>query len=324
MYFPISDPSDASKQYDSIALLQYDLLHQFSERLPDWFVHLEEKEIKYIGEVFKSGVITYRILKDNSFFGDDYSVFDLSWDLNDTVGMFTSFYSWSLGELAKLKYCPEDCYDDNLEVRLPILNSVILKMAETIQHPDIRQIFLAQNLMRIYNSSHSSPDSLVLEYERRLEQPYLDLVSIYKNPGLEGQEATSFYLADEYGIFYTLDNWQGEVVLLNFWFVGCKPCELELPYEKSLVDELKGEKFKLVNVCTNTPEKAWKEYVDEHEMPGINLYAKGNWGKKLTDAYRVTAFPTYVLIDKNGLIVLDKAPRPSGDLLIDEIKRRLD
>lgn len=80
----------------------------------------------------------------------------------------------------------------------------------------------------------------------------------------------------------------------------------------------------MVNICANTPEDEWKKYVTENDLPGLNLYAKGNWGSKLADNYQFSSYPTYVLIDKDGKIAMDKAPRPSGEQLIKEIRKRLD
>lgn len=324
MFSRMMEPLEAKTKYDSIYQIQSELLEQLSDKLPRWFVQLEQKNLKYSSELFKLSSILFRNSQDQSLIASDYSTFELIRNLNDTIGLLTSWYSWSLGQLAYLTYCKEDCFNEDLEISIPARNRATLSMAGDITNHKVRQVFLAQNLMRIYHSSQSLPDSLVYAFEKQIEKPYMDMVSKYKNPSLTGQVATSFYLADETGQFYTLKDLEGHVVLLNYWFVGCKPCELELPYEKTLVKELEDEKFKLVNICTNTPEEVWKHFVEENEMPGINLYAKGNWGKKLTDAYQVTGFPTYVLIDKNGIIAMDKVPRPSSESLISEIRSRLE
>ena len=49
----------------------------------------------------------------------------------------------------------------------------------------------------------------------------------------------------------------------------------------------------------------------EVELKGIQLFVRDK-SKDISGPYKVTAIPRFILIDKNGLIVSDQAPRPSS------------
>lgn len=98
----------------------------------------------------------------------------------------------------------------------------------------------------------------------------------------------------------------------------------EIKHEQQLAQALEDQAFLLVNICTNSSEAAWKATLERENMPGLNLYAKGNWNQKIERSYRIQGYPKYVLVDKEGKVILDKCPRPSSEKLIPEIRPYLE
>ena len=54
---------------------------------------------------------------------------------------------------------------------------------------------------------------------------------------------------DREGATHNLADWQGKVVLLNFWQVSCVPCREEMPSLNTLEKEIGGEDFAVVPVA---------------------------------------------------------------------------
>ena len=52
------------------------------------------------------------------------------------------------------------------------------------------------------------------------------------------------------GDAHTLADWQGKVVLLNFWATWCAPCRHEMPALDALQAELGGDAFEVVTLAT--------------------------------------------------------------------------
>jgi thiol-disulfide isomerase/thioredoxin len=55
---------------------------------------------------------------------------------------------------------------------------------------------------------------------------------------------------DRDGAEFTLADWQGKVVLLNFWATWCAPCRQEKPALDALQRELGGEDFEVIAIAT--------------------------------------------------------------------------
>ncbi|HZM70311.1 MAG TPA: TlpA disulfide reductase family protein, partial [Candidatus Cryosericum sp.] len=97
----------------------------------------------------------------------------------------------------------------------------------------------------------------------------------------------------------TLAALKGKVVLLDFWGLWCTRCRKEMP---TLVEFHRTYAERgLVVVTIHTPEKAdlVRDYLKDHEIPLIVAIDTGDTAA----AYGVDSFPTYVLVDTDGLVV---------------------
>ena len=103
---------------------------------------------------------------------------------------------------------------------------------------------------------------------------------------------------------------QNKVTVVNFWFSGCKPCVEELSKLNELNDKLKEMGGEVVGINTDTFDDNQDGIKDAKEI----LKAKGASYKNLTFdsdstvgkyAGDIMAFPTTVLVDKDGNIVGD-------------------
>ena len=139
-----------------------------------------------------------------------------------------------------------------------------------------------------------------------------------------GKTAPGFYLlsADQ-DRYLTLGDFKGRVLLLNFWFPGCKPCIYEIPHEKELLKKYGEKGFVVINICMEATVKQWQMAVKKFDLEGVNVVTQGNWEKKLKEAYGVSAFPHYVLVDPDGKIVENQTYTPSDRRLAELIEATL-
>jgi peroxiredoxin len=129
-----------------------------------------------------------------------------------------------------------------------------------------------------------------------------------------GDAAPNFHLTDLRDSLVTMREFRGNVVLLCFWFPGCKPCLAEFPHENALVDRFAGKPVKIVSIGTLSGRDAWLRAIEKHGLRTVHLHANENWQKSLEQKYAFQGYPHYVLIDQQGKLVQNFAPRPSQNV----------
>ena len=98
------------------------------------------------------------------------------------------------------------------------------------------------------------------------------------------------------------------VTAVNFWFTGCKPCVAELSKLNELNDAIKAAGGEVIGINTETfdgNEAAIKEAADILKSQGakyrnLSVDSSSDAGKY---ASNIMAFPTTILVDRNGNIV---------------------
>lgn len=121
----------------------------------------------------------------------------------------------------------------------------------------------------------------------------------------EGENAAEFTLKTLDGAQkHSMDEFKGDVVLLNLWASWCDGCREEMPEFFKLQNEYKSG-FKVVAVSIDKKEDASAKFIrgveEELKMqnPMVMLYDPQ---KKLAKAYGAVAMPSSYLIDKNGVV----------------------
>ena len=114
---------------------------------------------------------------------------------------------------------------------------------------------------------------------------------------LIGKDAFPFSVTDISGNNYTLEKLKGKVIVINFWFVECKPCVMEMPDLNKLVDKYKGKDVVFLGFANNDKSKI--ESFLKTKTFKYNIIANS---KEIADLYKTTLFPTHIIIDSNSII----------------------
>ncbi|MEK6283156.1 MAG: redoxin domain-containing protein [Acidobacteriota bacterium] len=97
---------------------------------------------------------------------------------------------------------------------------------------------------------------------------------------------------------------RGRVVLIDFWTFGCYNCRNTLPFIKDWHDRYRDKGLTVVGV--HSPEFDYEKKVDnlrrEVASLGIHYPVVSDNDYQTWDAYNVAAWPTVVLVDKQGRI----------------------
>ena len=116
---------------------------------------------------------------------------------------------------------------------------------------------------------------------------------------LAGRPAPNFTLKTVDGKIVSLKDFQGKVVLINFWATWCPPCREELPLFEEVYEKYKDRGF--VVLAINTDPENLKDFLKEF---GVKLTFPILVGDdKILDLYPVRGLPTSFLVDREGRIV---------------------
>ncbi len=114
-----------------------------------------------------------------------------------------------------------------------------------------------------------------------------------------GMPAADFKLTDLDGKSRTLGDYQGKVVLLNFWATWCKPCTTEMPAMQSAYERLKDKGLVVVAVNELEDEARVREHIKEYGHTFPVLLDRKN---EVANLYGVFGLPVTVFIDGNGVV----------------------
>lgn len=141
-----------------------------------------------------------------------------------------------------------------------------------------------------------------------------------------GQPAPDFTLTGIDGKEYSLEDFRGQLVYLDFWASWCGPCRREIPHLKKLKEVYKGKPIAIISISIDDDKYAWEKMVKDEELGGYQLHAEKAWLSDAAQQYQVYGVPTFVLIDGEGKIIEYPATRPSDPetpLTIDKHLKRL-
>ena len=100
----------------------------------------------------------------------------------------------------------------------------------------------------------------------------------------------------------SLASLRGKYVLLDFWGTWCAPCRAEMPSLKMVYEQFDRSKVEFIGIVTNdTPEKL-RQYLDQEKITWPQLLSEE--ADKIAERYQVNSYPTTVLIDPQGKVVL--------------------
>ena len=124
----------------------------------------------------------------------------------------------------------------------------------------------------------------------------------------KGAPAATAPFVDVSGAQVTLQDFEGQAILINFWATWCGPCEREMPSLAALQTSRGGEAFKVIAISVDSPED--RDYAEQRlkALSGgvLDFYTLAEGPDGWSIVYDVGAgggFPTTILYDKAGIKV---------------------
>ena len=134
------------------------------------------------------------------------------------------------------------------------------------------------------------------------------------------EKAPDFTLKDIYGQEFSLSDFRGKVVILDFFMIRCAPCKAEVRELKEVLKEFGGQVVIIsISVDPSDTDKDLRDYARENGITWIVARDTAD----VADDYRIRAVPTLVIVDQDGCVRYRHEGLTSSEVLKDEVAELL-
>jgi peroxiredoxin len=115
-----------------------------------------------------------------------------------------------------------------------------------------------------------------------------------------GDKAPDFTVTADSGQTFTVHNFNGKLLLLNFWATWCAPCVEEVPSLNQLARQLGPQGLVVLGVSVDKDPKAYRNFLQHFP---VSFQTSRDPDEKVNLKYGTIQFPESYLIDRNGKVV---------------------
>jgi len=127
-------------------------------------------------------------------------------------------------------------------------------------------------------------------------------------------------LPNDQGVNQALSQYQGKIIVLNFWATWCPPCREEMPELSRIQDDFKAKNVVVLGIAID--EQALVQKFNESTPVSYPLLVSEDEGMALSNTLGNTkgVLPYTLVIDANGLIIKTYFGRISYDMIASALK----
>ncbi len=122
-------------------------------------------------------------------------------------------------------------------------------------------------------------------------------------PGETGDLAADFSLIDTEGNAFSLAQYQGSVVIIDFMGTTCEPCKTQIDNLKSIYSSYTGSGVKIFSIDVNPTDTSSYLHNYKLERGATWSFAVDSIGIYMDQGYDVHNIPTIIIINQQGEIV---------------------
>lgn len=117
-------------------------------------------------------------------------------------------------------------------------------------------------------------------------------------PPRVGSPAKDFTLQDS-DRTVSLNQFRGQVVVLNFWATWCPPCVEELPSMMDMQDQMRARGVIVLGVSIDVDNDAYHRFLKLHN---VNFLTVRDPEQKVAELYGTSGWPETYVIDREGIL----------------------
>lgn len=138
---------------------------------------------------------------------------------------------------------------------------------------------------------NKNSDKITKQHQKLFEE-----ISSY-NSKQSGKTYADFEFYDFNSIHYKISDFKGKILVLNYWFIACKPCREEIPDLNALVEKYKNKNVVFISFANDNMENLMK-FLEKNTFN----YQIIPDSKQIAKQANIEAFPTNIILDKTGKV----------------------
>ncbi len=115
-----------------------------------------------------------------------------------------------------------------------------------------------------------------------------------------GDRAPGFDLVGDSGIGVSLRDYEGKIVLLNFWATWCAPCVREIPSLNRIYERFADKGFVVLAVSVDENEEQYREFLAD---AAVAFPTVRDPQRAVSSRYGTAKYPESYLIDRGGQVL---------------------
>lgn len=128
-----------------------------------------------------------------------------------------------------------------------------------------------------------------------------------KAPLSLGAKAKDIVMANPEGTEIKLSDYEGKIVLLDFWASWCGPCRKENPHVVKLYEKYKDAGFTVFSVSLDKNKASWLAAIEKDKLVwDAHVSDLQGWQNAAAKQYQVSSIPFTVLLDREGKVIQTK------------------
>lgn len=127
---------------------------------------------------------------------------------------------------------------------------------------------------------------------------------------------SNFEAADLNGNWVSLDDYTGSVILINTWATWCPPCKAEMPDLNAFYKRYQDQGFVVLAINAGEAPATAQSFADEYRL---NFPVLVDPDYRLMDALKISAYPTSIIVDREGTVRSIRVGMHTPQTLTDEV-----
>ncbi|WP_312716893.1 TlpA family protein disulfide reductase [Sphingobacterium multivorum] len=194
---------------------------------------------------------------------------------------------------------------------------------------EVRDYLLSDHVIKsIKNGVDSTTVKLYNYYIEKCDfnnPNYANVVKLYSESiekNAVGKRFYDFSLPDSSGRYYTLSDFKGKIVVIDFWFYGCVGCKQMTPALKAIEQNLNQNDINFVSIGIDKKD-LWLKGIGNYSSPNsLQLFTDGQTSNHpIIKTLNIDAYPRLIVLDRNGNIASTPPdPRSKRDSFVNYLK----
>lgn len=102
-----------------------------------------------------------------------------------------------------------------------------------------------------------------------------------------------------------VDRYKGNVLVIDFWGIGCAPCRAGMLGQRADVEYFKDKPVRFLYICNekDSPREHGERFMNDNHIKGEHIYLTPDEWNHLAKKFRFIGIPFHLTVNKKGKIV---------------------